>query len=182
MSRIVLITGGVRSGKSAYAVKRALEAGEKRCFLATAEPFDDDMKVRIARHREERAGHFTTEEEPLHPARVLDQALGRYDVVLMDCLTVWLNNLFYHFEKQPERIAPEMEFFLKKLELTPVSIFLVTNEIGSGLIPGDPPSRKFVDALGKLNQSVARIADEVVFMVSGIPSVLKGSIYAKSQE
>jgi len=175
---ITLITGGSRSGKSALAREKALSY-PRRIYLATAEVTDPEMARRIARHQKERGPEFRTVEEPLHLARSIRRNAPEADVILVDCLTFWLNNLFHHFRDEAvserRRIESEISDFLKVLDEKPTHLVLVTNEINMGVIPGDPISRRFVDEQGWLNQEVARRADEVIFMVAGLPQALKGS-------
>ena len=168
--RITLITGGNRSGKSRMAHEKMKVFGRK-AFLATAEAIDPEMKERIRNHRAERGEDYQTVEEPVHLADAIRQAGRKADAVLVDCLTFWLNNLFHHLKT--EEIRGEIEKFLRLLDEKPVSLVLVTNEINMGVIPADPASRRFVDEHGRLNQEVARRADEVILMVAGIPQILK---------
>lgn len=170
---IVLITGGSRSGKSALAREKAL-AYPRRIFLATAEVTDPEMARRIEAHRRERGSDFVIVEEPLRLAEAVRTNTLEADVFLVDCLTFWLNNLFHHFGAEESRIQKEMDGFLSLLEERPANLILVTNEINMGVVPADPASRRFVDRQGRLNQAVARGADEVILMVAGLPQVLKG--------
>ncbi len=169
---IILITGGSRSGKSLLARQKALPY-PRRIFLATAVVTDSEMASRISKHQEERGSEFVTVEEPLYLAQALRSYASQTDVILVDCLTFWLNNLFHHWGGQPDRISKEIEDFLQVLEEKPVPIILVTNEINMGVIAPDPATRRFVDQQASLNQEAARRADEVVLMISGFPQILK---------
>ncbi|MDX9827034.1 MAG: bifunctional adenosylcobinamide kinase/adenosylcobinamide-phosphate guanylyltransferase [Spirochaetia bacterium] len=160
-----LITGGVKSGKSSFALSLAEEFSEPRYFLATAEAFDDEMKARIARHKEERAERFTTIEEPLEIAQKLREN------IILDCLPLWLNNMF-HYGRESS-LDKSVDSLIAKL---PENIVLVTNEIGMGFIPADPLSRRYGDALGRLNARIATSCDRVILMVAGQPLVVKGSL------
>lgn len=170
MQKITLLTGGIKSGKST----RALELAQNfvsRAFIATAEAFDDEMRLRIECHKAERADDFTTFEEPLDLARALKQAWS-YEVVVVDCLTVWVNNLMYH-RGITDVDSAEIGNFLDTLETMPNHVVLVTNETNLGFTPMDKQARLYGDILGLLNQQTARLADEVFLMVSGLPLKLK---------
>ncbi len=160
-----LITGGVKSGKSNFALRLAEEFSEPRYFLATAEAFDDEMKARIAKHREERAERFTTIEEPLEIVDSLTENM------ILDCLPLWLNNMF-HYGRELS-LDEAVNLFIAKL---PQNIIIVTNEIGMGFIPADPLSRRYGDALGRLNARIAASCDRVILMVAGQPLAVKGSL------
>jgi adenosylcobinamide kinase/adenosylcobinamide-phosphate guanylyltransferase len=177
---LTLVTGGSRSGKSRWALEKIL-GYPRKFFLATAVATDQEMERRIARHQEERAPDFATIEEPVSLARALREKAPFADAILVDCLTFWLNNLFHYFgdgsQKISARILQEIDEFFKVLDTRPTSLILVTNEINMGVIPADRPSRHFVEEQGRLNQEVARRADEVIFMVAGIPQVLKKNLF-----
>ncbi|MHB8107785.1 MAG: bifunctional adenosylcobinamide kinase/adenosylcobinamide-phosphate guanylyltransferase [Candidatus Cryosericum sp.] len=162
---MILITGGEKSGKSTYALRLALEQGSRRAFVATAEAFDDEMRLRIKRHKEERGDLFETIEEPVEIPSAL-RRLSSYDVVLVDCMTTWLGNLMYY-----KRDIGSMKDEL----LTSVSgnEIIVTNEVGMGIIPLEASTRAYVEDLGRLNAALAQRAERVIFMVSGLPLVLK---------
>lgn len=180
---VTLITGGIKSGKSSYALRMAHEFGTNRALIATAEPFDDDMKMRIARHREERGADFQTIEEPIDLAGALKKTEGQFDCIVIDCLTLWLNNLYFHLQgpdaelTRPRRTASAIDAFTHALENSRSRVILVTNEIGLGVTPIDRQSRYYVDDLGRLNQQTAEAADEVIFMIAGIPQRIKGASY-----
>ncbi len=142
----------------------------RKVFLATAVATDPEMVQRIERHKRERGPEILTVEEPVHLAEAIRHEAPSADVILVDCLTFWLNNLFHY---RGSSVSKEIEDFLEVLGARPPSFILVTNEINMGVIPNDPLSREFVDRQGWLNQEVARRADEVILMVAGIPQVLK---------
>ncbi|HOX07865.1 MAG TPA: bifunctional adenosylcobinamide kinase/adenosylcobinamide-phosphate guanylyltransferase [Planctomycetota bacterium] len=176
MGRITLITGGGRSGKSRHAMELAMARPAPRAFIATAEPFDDEMRERIARHRRERAGAFATIEEPVDLAGALGRVPPGTTVALVDCLTIWLANVM-HRRGEGAREYPEIAAFVAALKAAPCDVIAVTNEVGMGIIPTDSElSRRFRDQAGWLNQAVAQVADEVVLVVSGIPLVLKRNV------
>ncbi len=172
MKSVSLLTGGGRSGKSRYALELAQRHG-RRAFIATAVAFDSEMSDRIAQHREERANRFLTIEEPLR----LDDALRRLppdtDVAVIDCVTVWLGNLMHH-DATVHPDSPLVLSFIESLKNPPCDVILVTNEVGLGIIPDNPMARRFRDLAGTVNQKLAAAADRVIFMVSGLPLVLKG--------
>jgi adenosylcobinamide kinase/adenosylcobinamide-phosphate guanylyltransferase len=170
--KILLVTGGSRSGKTAYSLQRAMEH-ENRVYIATAEPFDDEMTDRISRHRKERGENFQTLEEPLELADAINRIPSGTDVALIDCLTVWMGNLMH---KRGEQDFPRTEItsFLQALENPPCNIIIVTNELGSGIVPLETMTRTYRDHAGWLNQDVARRADEVVLVACGLPLTLKG--------
>jgi adenosylcobinamide kinase/adenosylcobinamide-phosphate guanylyltransferase len=174
-SDITLVIGGARSGKSSYAEALATSIDGKRVYMATAEPFDDEMRLRIARHQKAREGLFSrTVEEPLDLASALAKVGTEANVVLIDCMTVWVGNLLHHFGLLDS--YAHIDTFLAALENPRTRIIIVTNEVGQGIVPGDPMSRHFRDHAGWLNQSLAKIADTVVWMVAGIPVTIKGEV------
>jgi adenosylcobinamide kinase / adenosylcobinamide-phosphate guanylyltransferase len=159
----ILITGGVKSGKSKRAVDLALDMFKTpRTFLATAEAFDDEMAERIARHKESRSGLFETIEEPVYMGR-----FAREDLVL-DCVTIWINNIM-HYDKESEWEGI-LDRFLSGLGKNAV---IVTNETGLGNIPEDAYSRRYNRLLGEANIAIAGWADRVEIMVSGLPVKVK---------
>jgi len=174
MSRITLITGGARSGKSSYALSLGLRNYSRRVFIATAVPFDQEMKERIARHREERDDQFHTIEEPIDLSRVLTVLPGGTQVVVVDCLTVWLGNLYHHVQDEEEKVRVQVEAFLAHLDHPACDLILVTNEVGWGIVPENPLARSFRDMAGYLNRHVAQKAAYAYLLCCGIPLPLKG--------
>ena len=171
MKRIILVTGGSRSGKSKHALDFAASYNNK-AFIATAEATDDEMRARIERHRRERDPSFRTWEEPIDLVVALKSLPGNTEVAVVDCLTVWLGNLFYR-EKINNETCPEIEAFLGILQAPPCHLILVTNEVGMGVIPADGATRLFRDTAGSINQILAELAHEVIFSVRGIPLRIK---------
>lgn len=157
-----LITGGIKSGKSSRALVLAEQFDTPRYFLATAIPFDDEMKERIRLHKEERQDHFITIEEPLAIHTELTNNM------ILDCIPLWLNNILY-YEKQDE-LDSMLDLFLQNL---PQNIVIVTNEIGWGIIPDNPLARRYEILLGNVNMRIAKHCDRVELMVSGIPLTIK---------
>ena len=171
MSKLSLILGGARSGKSRYGESLVTARPGPWTYIATAEAFDDEMRARIAAHRADRGAGWRTVGATLAlpGAIVCEQAAGR--PILVDCLTLWLSNLM--LAKRP--IEPEVEQLLGVLRAVSVPIVLVSNEVGMGIVPDNALARAFRDQQGRLNQRVAAIANTVVFMAAGLPLFLKGS-------
>jgi adenosylcobinamide kinase/adenosylcobinamide-phosphate guanylyltransferase len=171
--RLTLITGGARSGKSAHALALAMAyPGSRRFFLATAEALDDEMRARIERHRADRTASFVTIEEPIIIASALESLDGRCDVVVIDCLTLWVSNLMAQSLDDAEIIA-KGEDLATVLRSVSFGAVIVTGEVGSGIVPEHPSARRFRDLLGWINQRVARAADRVILMTAGYPLVIK---------
>ncbi|HUL23868.1 MAG TPA: bifunctional adenosylcobinamide kinase/adenosylcobinamide-phosphate guanylyltransferase [Thermodesulfobacteriota bacterium] len=172
MSNITLITGGGRSGKSRHALEVARAHQGKRVFIATAEPFDDEMRKRIRRHRDGRGESFLTIEEPLDPGGALLSLTDDVEVAVVDCLTVWLGNLMHYRGNEDDEYS-EVSRFLSLLDTPPCNLVIVTNEVGMGIIPHEGLARRFRDMAGFVNQEMARRAHRVILMVSGIPIPVK---------
>jgi adenosylcobinamide kinase/adenosylcobinamide-phosphate guanylyltransferase len=174
--RTILVLGGVRAGKSAYAVRRASGLGERVGFVATAEPGDAEMAERIARHRASRPPHWATVEAPIRLPDALRALAEKADVVLVDCLTLWVANLLgADPSRSDDDLGPEVEQLAAALARRACHVLLVSNEVGSGVHPETALGRRFRDALGLVNQAVARLADEVVLLVAGCPVWIKGA-------
>jgi len=170
---VTLITGGARSGKSAFALETASAFGPPRVFIATAQPLDEEMRRRIVRHQADRGNRFATVEAPCDLAGALARIPEGTRVVVIDCLTVWLGNLMHHGTGAGTQSCPEIEALYAALQAPPCRIILVTNEVGMGLVPGEAGSREYRDLLGEVNRRMAELADEVVLLVSGLPLRLK---------
>ncbi len=178
MKRIILITGGERSGKSMYAEKLALALSPHPVYLATAHIWDEEFRQRVIRHQERRGPEWTNIEE--------EQRLSLHDVsgrvVLIDCLTLWATNYFAANSDSGENELPDTDLILEELRSEflrftqqDATFIFVTNEIGMGGVSANAVQRRFTDLLGWLNQFVASQADEVILMVSGIPVIIKGA-------
>jgi adenosylcobinamide kinase / adenosylcobinamide-phosphate guanylyltransferase len=166
------ITGGARSGKSAFAEKLASELAGKRAYLATAQALDPEMAARIEKHRKDRDSTWDTYEEPLAVAELLKKLSGRYDVVLLDCLTLWLSNVMAHTDGDSVVSLRSDELVASICDFNGVCI-IVSNEVGLGIVPDNALARRFRDLAGILNQRVAQEADEVYFTAAGIPMKIK---------
>jgi len=181
MAEIILITGGSRSGKSAFAQKRAEALPGPRAFIATCPMIDSEMEERIRKHREARRGKgWETIEETVDLAGVIERARG-CRVLLIDCLTLWVNNLLYDAEKEGKRLAEEAVAIRCRELIHACGVFggtviFVTNELGMGIIPDSETARHFRDIAGRCNQEIAAAADSVTLVVSGIPLHLKRSV------
>jgi adenosylcobinamide kinase/adenosylcobinamide-phosphate guanylyltransferase len=171
--KVILITGGCRSGKSRYALDYSNQHFSKKLYLATCEALDEEMAQRIAHHKKMRSPEWQTIEEPLEIVEKTRQYGDDVDVILLDCITLWLSNLLMRRKDDPE-IIRETGRLIEAIKQCLASFIVVTNEVGMGIVPGDPLSRRFRDLSGMVNQKMTEAADRVVFMVSGIPLFLKG--------
>src|SRR5436190_511194 len=130
-TRKILITGGVRSGKSRLALSLAKEFAQPRIFIATAQAFDSGMKQRIERHQKERSGDFSTLEEPLYLSKVVDSLLPN-SIAIIDCITLWLNNLLFHYKDDETQITDQIDLFIHSLKKSSANIIIISNETGWG--------------------------------------------------
>jgi adenosylcobinamide kinase / adenosylcobinamide-phosphate guanylyltransferase len=162
----------VRSGKSRFAVQQALRE-DSVVFIATARATDAEMVAKIQRHREERPSSWATIEEPLNIASVITEHSGRSSL-LIDCLTLFAANLMESYRDNASKMDAEIDRLGAAIQASESSIILVTNEVGSGVVPGFASGRQFRDLLGEVNQRVAAISTQVVLMVAGIPMMIKG--------
>jgi len=171
MTRHVLVLGGARSGKTAFGESLALRSGNTPAYLATAEVLDGEMRDRVASHQAGRAGQFATIEEPLALSRTLIKAARSHDVVLVDCLTLWITNLLI----AGENVSHQVEKLGETLgQLQDTRIILVSNEVGLGIVPDNAMARTFRDLAGSAHQRLAEICDDVYFVIAGLPMTLKG--------
>ncbi len=168
-AKVTLITGGVRSGKSSYAQRMALERASNPVYLATSRVWDEEYRQRIERHKADRGPQWTTVEE--------ERALSRHDftgrTVVVDCVTLWCTNFFYDLDSDVNLTLEAVCSEFDRLVEQAADLIFVTNEIGSGGISADACQRCFCDLQGWVNQHIARAADEVWWMVSGIPVKIK---------
>ena len=173
-AHLILVTGGARSGKSRFALELAEgQPFRKRLFVATGVACDSEMKARIARHRKSRDGRWATLEEPIQlPERLPKRLLTPGSLILLDCLATFVTNLLLAKISTPQ-IHRKMDTLLTTCRRPGVTAVFVSNEVGSGLVPEYPLGRRFRDILGAVNQKVAQAADEVYFLVAGVPLRLK---------
>ena len=171
-NKFYFITGGARSGKSAFAEKLASSLAGRRAYLATAQALDPEMAARIEKHKKDRDTAWDTYEEPIAVAELLKKLSGRYDVVLLDCLTLWLSNVMAHTDGEEAVSSRSDELAIAIREFGGACI-IVSNEVGLGIVPDNPLARKFRDFAGMLNQKMAFFADEVYFTAAGIPMKIK---------
>ena len=169
--RVAFICGGAKSGKSRFAQNLAESLPGPRLYVATGEALDEEMQARIARHQQDRGPEWQTREEPLALAPVLRESNGRYGVILVDCLTMWLSNLL---TRQESELDGERRRLGEVLQALYTPVILVSNEVGWGIVPDNPLARRFRDVAGGLHQEIAALADVAVLVVSGLPVYLKG--------
>jgi len=172
---LTLVLGGARSGKSRFA-QSLCGAGCRVVFVATARADDDEMRLRIARHQQARPKHWHTVEEPLDLGRVVQTHHADFDVVLIDCLTLWLSNLCWEHRDDSDEVlrtaaSKEVEQLIAAASAS--ILIVVSNEVGYGLVPESPVGRRFRDLQGWLNQDLAAAADSVYQVVAGIPIPIK---------
>ena len=173
MGTITLITGGARSGKSMQALKLALPY-QRKFFVATGQALDDEMTARIEFHRTTRPPDFQTVEEPVQVVAALEKLGKSADLVVLDCLTLWISNLMQRHEQDDTPVLAEADKLAAALKDAPFASIVVTDEVGSGIVPTDhAESRRFRDLLGWTNQKIAAVADQVLLMVAGYPLKLK---------
>jgi adenosylcobinamide kinase/adenosylcobinamide-phosphate guanylyltransferase len=166
---LTLVLGGARSGKSRYAESIFMTSPAPGVYVATAEAFDDEMRARIGEHRSRRGGDWLTAEAPTDLAGAVEDAPAA-NALLVDCLTIWLNNLMYR-KIDIETAVENLEAALAEREAPTV---LVSNEVGFGIVPENAEARRFRDLQGRLNQRIAAMAGRVVLVVAGIPMLVKG--------
>jgi adenosylcobinamide kinase/adenosylcobinamide-phosphate guanylyltransferase len=171
--RLALILGGAKSGKSRYGLSLAARFPEPRLFVATCEPGDAEMCARIEDHQKERGPDWETREVPLDLAGVLGGMQGGHGVILIDCLTMWLANLMAKESGQESGVQAELDRLVQALARPSAPTILISNEVGSGIVPENALAREFRDRAGLLHQRLAREADLVVLVVAGIPLVVK---------
>lgn len=174
MGHWTLIIGGARSGKSSYALELARGFRPARYYLATARAGDKEMKERILNHKRERVSDFQTIEEKYELTQALQGLPGDARVVVVDCLTLWVTNLILA-EKREEKIRRIIEESLEMKKQVKTAAIWVSNEVGQGIVPNDPLSRRYQDLLGWTNQRFAGVSNRVIQMVAGIPVIVKSS-------
>ena len=173
MKEIIFVIGGCRSGKSREALEMAEGMpGDRKTFIATCIPHDDEMQQRVAQHQKERSPSWQTVEVPIHLPETIVEQSRQTDVLLVDCLTLWISNLMLELEDDRKILAclPDLK---RALNSAQCPVVLVSNEVGTGIVPENPLSRRFRDLVGSTNQAVSGQADRVVWMVAGLPVEIK---------
>jgi adenosylcobinamide kinase/adenosylcobinamide-phosphate guanylyltransferase len=185
MGKLILITGGARSGKSSFAEEKAKELGDRILYIATSIPLDDEMKLRIQKHRAQRPSEWETLEAYRDINTCLEGRLEKKDGVLLDCLTIMVTNIMLEEKEDWDNLTAseidaiediikiEVEKLIDAVKKSPSPFIVVTNETGMGVVPGNPLTRAFRDFVGRANQMTAKEAQEVYLCVSGIPVRIK---------
>lgn len=183
MGKLTLLIGGARSGKSTYAVKLGM-AHERVAYIATLQPGnDEEMLARIESHRRSRPGNWLIFEEPFMPEQAIRRASTETDFIILDCATLWLTNLILNQDRWKisgpsqnnceDKILERVAQLLKEVKSCAADVCIVTNEVGMGIVPDNKLARLFRDVAGRANQMLADAADEVLFMIAGIPLRVK---------
>ena len=165
----LFVLGGARSGKSRYAQERVEALGGRLAYVATAQALDAEMVDRIARHRADRDDRWHTVEAPVDLAAAITEASRQHDAILVDCLTLWLSNLIC----ADAEIDGAFDELAEAISSCSRPLALIANEVGLGIVPDNALARKFRDEAGRLNQRIAAVADEVVFIAAGLPLRMK---------
>jgi adenosylcobinamide kinase/adenosylcobinamide-phosphate guanylyltransferase len=169
----IFVIGGCRSGKSDHALRLAENmAANERIFIATCVPQDDEMRQRVAKHQQNRNQSWITIEAPLHLPQAIDDSAGAQAVVLVDCLTLWINNLLMQNESASD-VEEQISNLVQALRSADAAVIMVSNEVGTGIVPENKLARVYRDLVGSVNQEVARSVDRVVWVVAGIPVTIK---------
>jgi len=168
----ILVIGGCRSGKSSHALYLAEQIPGQKIFIATCTPKDKEMKHRVLRHRQQRSNAWETLEVPVFIPEAIQKNGTKGHVMLVDCLTLWINNLILEDHK-PENIDNHIQKLTQSIEKAECPVILVSNEVGTGIVPENKLARLFRDITGFANQKVAACVDRVIWMVAGIPVKIK---------
>ena len=171
----ILVLGGCRSGKSNHALRLAESLGRKRIFVATCVPHDEEMQARVDRHRQERDTTWTTLEVPVDLADAIRTHSPSADIILVDCLTLWLSNLLMQTQ-DVDHIRASIDELANAVQSAPHAVILVSNEVGAGIVPENQLARRYRDLAGWANQAMAAACDRVVWTVAGIPVTIKPSL------
>jgi len=168
----ILVLGGCRSGKSGHALELAQPIGPRRIFVATCVPHDAEMRERVTRHRHERGADWNTLEVPIDVADTIREHSPSAEVILVDCLTLWLSNLLEE-NQDVERIRARIDDLAEAVKAASCAVILVSNEVGAGIVPENRLARLYRDLAGWTNQAMAAACDRVVWTVAGIPVTIK---------
>lgn len=186
VSKIILVTGGARSGKSSFAERLCKDQNNKTAYIATSTAFDEGMKDRIKKHRAQRPSEWMTYESYKNIDEVIDNISGKHQTVILDCITLMVNNLMFEKEldydtisheeidRLEKSIKDEVERFIEAVKTTDLYVVVVTNEIGLAPVANNRLTRIYTDIIGRINQFIAMNSEEVYFVVSGIPMKIKG--------
>lgn len=186
MSKIILVTGGARSGKSSFAESLCKDRNNNTAYIATSIPFDDEMKDRVKKHQDSRPSEWKTYEIFKDIYSIIKEVSENHETVILDCVTLLVNNLMFNSDINIDNASPkevnDLEIYIKdqvnklldEVKSTNLYFVIVTNEIGMGIVPGNKLSRIYSDIVGRVNQLIASKSDEVHFVVSGIPMKVKG--------
>lgn len=172
MKETILVIGGCRSGKSSHALYLAEQIPGQKIFIATCTPQDKEMAQRVLRHRQQRGSAWKTLEVPLLISETINKHSLKGNVILIDCLTLWINNLIMD-EEDPTKINTQIRNLTQSIEKAECPVILVSNEVGTGIVPDNKLARLFRDITGFANQKVAACVDRVIWMVAGIPVKIK---------
>ncbi|MBW2516569.1 MAG: bifunctional adenosylcobinamide kinase/adenosylcobinamide-phosphate guanylyltransferase [Deltaproteobacteria bacterium] len=174
MKEIIFVIGGCRSGKSSHALQTAEKMPQdSKIYIATCVPQDDEMRQRVAKHQKERSQSWGTLEVPVDLPQAILENSRKENVILADCLTLWLSNLLMETDDE-KKLEKMIDRLTAALEKAPGTIVLVSNEIGTGIVPENKLARQYRDIIGLANQAVAKTAGKVIWMVAGIPVTIKG--------
>ena len=173
--KTIFILGGCRSGKSRHALDLAHEMGAReKVFIATCVPRDDEMQQRVSSHQQERGPDWKTVEAPIHLPQAVIENSRSDNLVLADCLTLWISNLMLTADGNQQDMDNEIQKLIEALNTAAGPVLLVSNEVGTGIVPENKLARQYRDIVGSVNQAVAECADEVKWVVAGIPVTIKG--------
>lgn len=184
--KIILVTGGARSGKSNFAEKLCIDQNNSTAYIATSIPFDDEMKDRVKKHKESRPQNWSTYEIYKDIYSIIKEISNNHETVILDCVTLLVNNLMFTYDmdidKANQEEINELEKYIKdqvkklieEIKKTNLYFVVVTNELGMAVVPANKLSRVYTDIVGRINQQIASESDEVYFVVSGIPMKIKG--------
>ena len=186
MSKIILVTGGARSGKSSFAESLCKDRNNSTAYIATSVAFDDEMKERVRKHQESRPQEWETYEIYKDIYKIIKEISEKHDTAILDCITLLVNNLMFvdgiDIDTATEQEINELEDYIKdqvtklieEVKKTDLYFVMVTNEIGLGVVPGYKLGRVYCDFVGRVNQMLGKLSDEVYFTVCGIPTKIKG--------